>query len=82
MAPYSGARVASVTPNSPADLTGLQTGDIILRFDGKEVSDIHAFLSTIHSTRIGKSIDVVVLREGKELAFKVTLSRSYADSSR
>lgn len=48
LVPYSGAvGIGSVVKGSPAEAAGLKTGDIILSIDGREVSDVYAFISQI-----------------------------------
>ena len=71
----TGALVAGVTPDSPAAKAGLETGDVILRFDGKEVSSMRGLPRLVAQTPIGKTVDVEVQRKGQQKSFKVTLGR-------
>ncbi len=59
-------------PNSPADLAGLVGGDIITSFDGMEVKDDDEMLNLLKATPIGKSVDVVYLRDGETKNTKLT----------
>lgn len=62
----TGALVAAVTPDSPADKAGLKTGDVILKFDGKDVSTMRGLPKIVAQTPIGKTVEVEVLREGQK----------------
>ncbi len=70
--PY-GALVAEVLPNSPAEQAGLAVGDIIVAFAGQEVSHSAALPPIVGVAPIGEAIEVKVVREGKTLAFMVTI---------
>lgn len=69
----TGALVASVTPGGPAEMAGLAQGDVVLRFDGHEVSDMRKLPRMVAETPIGKAVSVVVWRKGKEKTFKIKL---------
>ncbi len=70
-----GALVSAVTPGSPAAEGGLETGDVIMKFDGKEVTTMRGLPKIVAQTQIGKTVDVEVLRKGatKTLQIKVGL---------
>ena len=70
-----GALVAGVTDKGPADAAGIQTGDIIIRFDGRDVPGVHELPRMVADTSIAKEVDVTVLRKGKEVVVKVKLGR-------
>ncbi len=57
-----GVLVVGVVPNGPADLAGIQEGDVILKFDGKKVRDIQDLLKYVSETEIGKTVPVLILR--------------------
>jgi serine protease Do len=61
-----GALVASVVPNGPASEAGIKPGDVILRFNGKEVRDVHDLPRLVAETPIGQKAEIAVLRNGKE----------------
>jgi serine protease Do len=70
-----GALIAGVEPNGPAGPAGLKTGDVVLRFDGKEVRNSRELPRIVSETAVGKAVPVVVMRSGKEETLTVTLGR-------
>ena len=66
-----GALVASVTANGPAAAAGIQPGDVVTLFDGKEVSEMRRLPRIVADTPIKKVAPVVVWRKGKQLSFQV-----------
>jgi len=70
----AGALVSDV-PEGPAKEAGILAGDVILNFDGKEVDDTRGLIKQVGSSEVGKSVRVVVQRDGKTQTIKVVLSR-------
>ncbi|MEL6784606.1 MAG: PDZ domain-containing protein, partial [Pseudomonadota bacterium] len=70
-----GALVAGMTPKGPAKNSGLQVGDVILKFDGRDIMKMRDLPRIVADTPVGKSVDVVVLRKGNEETVPVTLGR-------
>ncbi|MGE0116641.1 MAG: DegQ family serine endoprotease [Dongiaceae bacterium] len=68
-----GALVANVTPQGPAEKAGIRQGDVILKFDGKEVNQMRTLPRMVAETPIRKKVDVVVIRQGKEMTMQVEL---------
>jgi len=66
--------VADVTKGGPADKAGLRSGDVIVSFDGKGVSDEHDLPQIVASTKPGKNVEVIVIRDGKEGKIPVTIA--------
>ncbi len=60
--------IASVTPSGPAEQAGIKQGDVVLKFDGKDVSEMRGLPRMVAETPVGKSVDVTVWRKGKEVA--------------
>ena len=69
----AGALVAQVNADSPAENAGLQSGDIILEFNGKSVDYSSALPPMVGSVRPGKTVDVGILRNGKRETLAVTI---------
>ncbi len=69
----AGAMVAGVTDGGPADRSKIKGGDIILKFDGQDVKDMHALPRIVAETDVGKKVQVVLWRDGKEVSIDATL---------
>jgi len=59
-------------PDSPADKAGLVGGDIITSFDGHAVKEEDELMDLLGSTPVGKTVDVVYLRDGESHTTKLT----------
>jgi serine protease Do len=70
-----GALIAGVTDDGPAAKAGMKAGDVIVRFDGQEVREMRDLPRAVAATAVGKAVEVVVLRNGKEEKLRVTLGR-------
>ena len=70
-----GALVASVSEGGPAASAGIRQGDVILRFDGREVGEMRELPRMVAETRIGKTVDVVVWRKGERQTVEVDLGK-------
>ncbi len=68
-----GALVSQVIKDGPAAKAGIKRGDIIIKFNGKKVKNTEELPKIVAKTPIGKKVEVVVLREGKEKKFNVVI---------
>lgn len=68
-----GAYVRAVTDGSAAAKAGMQVGDIITSFDGKEVTSSAEVIELKRQHKAGDEVDVVVHRNGDDVQLKVTL---------
>lgn len=68
-----GVLVGDVVPDGPADKGGIKRGDIIVSFNGKSVKRANDLSMIVADISPGKTVDVNVLRDGKEIAMKVTV---------
>ncbi len=68
-----GALVASVTEGGPAEKAGISQGDVILEFDGREVSEMRKLPLMVADTPIGEEVEVMVWRKGEKKTLKVHL---------
>lgn len=68
-----GALVSQVSPDGPAAEAGIERGDVIVRFDGKPVTDTRDLPRLVASTPIGKTVEVEVLRGGKRRTLDVEI---------
>jgi serine protease Do len=62
----SGALVADVQPNSPAERAGIQRGDVIVAFNGQKIQDMNELPRVVASTPPGTEVDVTLVRNGQE----------------
>ena len=68
-----GVRLAGVSPGSPAAEAGLREGDVIVAFDGVEVTDLQGYSDLLYARKPGDTVAVTVLRGAERLTTKVTL---------
>lgn len=61
--------VSQVSEGSPAATAGITAGDKITEVDGKVIDDWYAFTDEIEKSKEGKTLELTVERDGKELAF-------------
>jgi serine protease Do len=70
----AGALVTDV-PDGPAKDAGMLSGDVIMSFDGVDVEDTRGLVRTVGNAEVGKTVRVIVFREGKTQTLKITLGR-------
>ncbi len=68
-----GLKISGVSSGSPAEKAGLQSDDIIVKFGGKTVKNLQDFTYILREFKPNDIVDVVVIRDGKEIVFKVQL---------
>ncbi|MBR0751497.1 Do family serine endopeptidase [Bradyrhizobium jicamae] len=73
--PARGALVAGVDDKGPAKPAGIEPGDVVVKFDGKDVKDPKDLSRIVADTAVGKEVDVTVIRKGNEETKRVTLGR-------
>ena len=74
-----GALVAKVLPDSPAEKAGLQVGDVIVKFNGKDVTTSSSLPPIVGITKVNKAVDTNVIRNGKSIIIKVTIGELPTD---
>ena len=70
-----GALVASVAEKSPSDKAGIKSGDIILEFNGTPIKEMSELPKIVAQTEVGKTVEVKVWRNKKEITKKIKLGR-------
>jgi len=70
-----GALVADVTPMGPAEKAGIQAGDVIVEFNGRQVSQMRDLPKIVAETEIGKQVEVKVMRKGEEVTVMAEVGR-------
>ena len=78
-ADVKGVKLEGVSEGSPAEKAGLKGGDVIVKFDGKDVTDVEGFMELLSAKKPGDKIEVVVQREGKDVSIPVTLGSRQRD---
>ena len=73
--PARGALIAGVDDKGPAKPAGIEPGDVVVRFDGKDIKEPKDLSRVVADTAVGKEVDVVVIRKGEEQTKRVTLGR-------
>src|SRR6186713_1565181 len=73
--PARGALVAGIDDKGPAKPAGIEPGDVIVKFDGKDIKEMRDLPKIVGDTPIGKDVPVVIIRKGKEETKTVRLGR-------
>jgi serine protease Do len=73
-----GALISSVTPEGPAAKAGLLAGDIVLSFDGKDVSEMRRLPLMVAQTDVDKAVDADVFRKGQTITVKIKVGELQA----
>ena len=68
-----GAEIDSVMPDTPADRSGLEKGDVITEVDGERVSDGIALIVAIRAHQPGEAVEFTILRDGEQRTITMTL---------
>ncbi|MGO8869555.1 MAG: DegQ family serine endoprotease [Alphaproteobacteria bacterium] len=71
----AGALVAKVTKDSPSEAAGLRQGDVITRFNGKDIKELHDLTRVVADTRPGTHAEITVWREGHETQLSVDVGK-------
>ena len=75
MTKATGALVAGVIKGGPVDNGSILPGDVITKFDGKDVNEMRDLPRVVAESPVGKAVDVVIVRKGVQQTVKVTLGR-------
>ncbi|MEO0919830.1 MAG: Do family serine endopeptidase [Pseudomonadota bacterium] len=70
-----GALISGVVEGGPVSDGSIEPGDVIIAFDGREVSDTRELQRIVADSAVGETVDVVVIRDGQEQTVQVTLGR-------
>jgi hypothetical protein len=67
-----GVKISGVRGGSPAEKAGLKGGDVIVEFGGQKVANIYDYTYALDAVKIGRPIQVVVIRDGKRVTIEAT----------
>src|SRR5674476_1538521 len=73
--PPRGALIAGIDDKGPAKPAGIEPGDVVVKFDGKDIKEMRDLPKIVAETPVGKDVDVVIIRKGKEETRTVKLGR-------
>ncbi|MGN0921940.1 MAG: Do family serine endopeptidase [Cellvibrio sp.] len=68
-----GALISDVEPDSPADKSGLEAGDVVIKFNGVTVNSSRDLPYLVSRVTPDTKVPVVVMRKGKEREIKVAV---------
>jgi len=77
-----GVIVGDVYPNGPAHTMGIQPGDVILSLDGKTMENGRQLQVNLYSRRIGESVDLAIMRDGRPRTVRVPVAEQPDDPGR
>ncbi|MDH3214669.1 MAG: M28 family peptidase [Candidatus Krumholzibacteria bacterium] len=67
-----GVKLSGTRAGGPADLAGVQGGDIIIELDGQKITNIYDYTYALDAVKIGKAVEIVVLRNDKRVTLTIT----------
>ncbi|MCY4485792.1 MAG: DegQ family serine endoprotease [Deltaproteobacteria bacterium] len=70
-----GALITNVSQGSPAEVAGMQVGDVIVTFDSSPVTASSELPLIVARTPVGKTVDVMIQRDGRPVALRVTVAK-------
>ena len=70
----SGVIVTDIEKNSPADKAGIEYGDIIVKIEGNEITNIAYLRYNLYNYNVGDTISIDLYRNGKLMTVKVKLA--------
>jgi serine protease Do len=71
-----GVLVGGVTQHAPAEKAGIEVGDVITKFDGKDVRDSRQLGLSVAEAEPGQPVSVAVMRDGSSKPLRVTIGQS------
>jgi serine protease Do len=65
LASTRGALVSQIRPGSPAAMAGIERGDVIVSYRGKEIEDLRSLPRAVSATEVGEQVELVLIRDGE-----------------
>lgn len=75
-----GALITEIFENSPAEKAGLKRGDIILKVNKKNVSDVETLRNIISQSKVGSTIVLTLLRDKKKIELEAIVAELKQDT--
>jgi serine protease Do len=69
----SGALIATVNPDRPADKAGIIPGDVVVEFAGRPVKDSDSLVAMVVNTKPGTTVPIVIYRNNARKALSITI---------
>ncbi len=76
LAVEKGVLITEVAPDSPAARAGLQPGDVIVRFNGTEITSAEELVRAIHASEIGQKVEMTFWRGETRSTTEITLAEN------
>ena len=73
--PPRGALIAGIDDKGPAKPAGIEPGDVVVKFDGQDIKEMRDLPKIVAETPVGKDVEVIIIRKGKEEKKTVKLGR-------
>ncbi len=74
-----GVLIGDVTPNSPAEKGGMERGDVVLKYEGRDVKDVNDLRNLVARTSVGTEASVEVFRDSKPVHLKIIIGEQPSD---
>ena len=78
--PDGGVVVVAVEVRSPAEMAGIQPGDVVIGFDAEPISDPAELVLLLTRAPVGSEVPIDLLRDGKKISITVRVGRRPKDS--
>ncbi len=70
-----GVIITQVGPDQPAEEAGIEAGDVILSFAGKQVEDVNHLRNLVANSKVGEAVPIKILRAGEVRTLQITPAR-------
>lgn len=71
----TGAVVTRITPGGPAAAAGLRPGDVVLKFNGRDIADSRTLTRMVGEAQIGAQTAIEIVRDGRRMTITATIQR-------
>jgi C-terminal processing protease CtpA/Prc len=68
-----GYKISGVQAGSPAEKAGILAGDVMIKFNGKDIGNLYDYTAALGDVKPGQEVEVVLKRGTEEITVKVTL---------